>query len=219
MNKYEAYVINLEDRKDRKEYMINEFKDTNLNLNFVEAIKEKPGWIGCLKSHLKIIEQAKKDKLDFVIVLEDDNVIIDKSNFNQNLEKILEYLKNNLDNWNIFNGGPILNKSSKCNKIIDYLDLKFYEISNTSMTNFIIYNKNIYNFFLKYNDLIKYKQKNTYKIDMIIFNYLNILSTYPILCQQLNDNQSDIFNSIRNDMDELYNASNFNFKKIIQSAK
>lgn len=219
MNKYEAYVINLEDRKDRREYMINEFKDTNLNLNFIEAVKEKPGWIGCLKSHLKIVEQAKNNKLDFVIILEDDNVIIDKTNFNKNLDKILEYLQNNLDDWAIFNGGPILNKLSKCNKFINYKDVQLYELTYTSMANFIIINKNSYDFFLQYNELIKYKQKDTYKMDMIIFNHIKVLSTYPILCKQLNENKSDIYEVVRNDIDKLYESSNINFKKIIQSAK
>lgn len=215
MYKYDAYVINLDTRKDRKEYMINEFKDTNLNLNFIEAIKEKPGWVGCLKSHLKIIEKAKNDNLDFVIVLEDDNVIIDKTSFNKNIEKILEYLQNNLDDWTIFNGGPVLNKLSKCSKKIDYIDTKLYELSYCSAAGFIIYNKNVYDFFLTYKDLIKHKHKNTYKIDMIIFNNYKILSTYPILCKQLDNDKSDIYEIVRNDINKLYESSNINFKKII----
>ena len=197
--------------------MNKEFKDTILNLNFVEAIKEKPGWIGCLKSHLKIIQIAKEKNLDYVIVLEDDNVINNKESFNTKLNLIIEFLENNLDKWNIFNAAPVINKQSKFTNKYKYLNEIFYEITHCSATGFIIYNKNVYNFFLEYNRLIKQKQKNTYKIDMIIFNNFKILTTYPIMCKQLNEDLSDIYENIRTDINKIYYLSDFYFRKFLKN--
>lgn len=96
------FIINLARRTDRKESMINMLNKFNLtNYEFVEAVdgndqdilqefnelkKNKTnivssGHYGCLMSHIKTIEEAKKRNLKNIMILEDD-IILDE-NFNK----------------------------------------------------------------------------------------------------------------------------------------
>lgn len=212
----DAYVINLEHRIDRKEHMIKEFSNINLNLIFINAVKESPGWVGCLKSHLKIIELAKEKNLDYVLILEDDNIIIDKVNFNKRLETIITYLNNNLDKWQIFNGSPVLNKNTILYDKFKINNEVFANIQTCCMANFIIYNKNTFDFLLSYLKLIKYKLKDTYKIDMILSKKLKTTVIHPILCQQLNNSPSDITMNDKTEIDKKYYFSNIILKRLVK---
>lgn len=67
------FYINLEERRDRKEHVENELKKVGWdNYTRFNAIKNKHGRIGCSLSHLKVIQDAKKNKLPYVVILEDD---------------------------------------------------------------------------------------------------------------------------------------------------
>jgi hypothetical protein len=103
------FIINLQRRSDRKEAMgkmLNKFNLTNYE--FVEAVdgldqdvlKEfnelkvekktkivSSGHYGCLMSHIKTIEEAKKQNLKAIMILEDD--IIFDENFNTIINSIM----------------------------------------------------------------------------------------------------------------------------------
>lgn len=211
-----GHVINLENRLDRHNHTIEQLTDTIINPIFINAVKETPGWIGCLKSHIKVLKIAKEQKLDYVLVMEDDNVIIDKKYFNETVAKIINFLSNNLDKWQIFNGSPIVNKHTVIHN--DYnLDntTKLYEITTASSTNFIIYNKNVYDYIINYENIIKYKLKNTYKIDMILSKQFKTLCVMPFICSQKNNEYSDVSTASRTDIDKLYIDSKSCLKKLI----
>ena len=68
-----VFYINLEERRDRKQHVENELKKVGWdNYTRFNAIKNKNGRVGCSMSHLKIIQDAKKNKLPYVVILEDD---------------------------------------------------------------------------------------------------------------------------------------------------
>ena len=70
-----VFCINLKKRIHKKIYMQTIAKQYKLKINFFNAIEDKNGWIGCLKSHLEIIKIAKKQKLKKILILEDDCLI------------------------------------------------------------------------------------------------------------------------------------------------
>lgn len=179
----EAWVINLEHDVERKKSIEREFENTNIKLKFFNAIKHDVGWIGCLKSHLEIILMAKSNNFPMILVVEDDAYIENFQYFNKNFPIILEYLKKNQDKWNVFHGGPNINKHSTINNIYIKNPLLF-DLSKCSLTTFIIYNSNIYDFFLKFLSKEERKLKNSHKIDMLIYNNLNCITTYPCLIWQ-----------------------------------
>jgi GR25 family glycosyltransferase involved in LPS biosynthesis len=68
-----AYVINLDSRPER----LRKFVESNGDIaTRVQAVNnpEKPA-CGCMNSHLKVLEIAKQDNLDHVIVFEDDAML------------------------------------------------------------------------------------------------------------------------------------------------
>ena len=103
------FIINLSRRTDRKETMIKMLNKFNLtNYEFIEAVdgldqdnlKEfnelktakktkivSSGHYGCLMSHIKTIEEAKKQNLKAIMILEDD-IILDE-NFNTIINSIM----------------------------------------------------------------------------------------------------------------------------------
>ena len=80
--------INLKERTDRKESIINELKhfpkDKIIRLN---AIKESPGYLGCSKSHIAALEMAIENNFKNVLIVEDDMVW-------KNFEKGYDIFKN-----------------------------------------------------------------------------------------------------------------------------
>ena len=105
-----VFIINLKQRTDRKEHMLNQLSQQNIiNYEFFDAIKPtleevnkwnpkfcynihtarpnnyKIGCLGCLKSHLNIMKLALSRNYKRILVLEDDTI------FKQSFETIFAY--------------------------------------------------------------------------------------------------------------------------------
>ena len=94
-----AFYINLEHRTDRKEHVLNQL--TNLGLPNVErfnAIKMENGAVGCSMSHLKILQNAYENKLDHVLIVEDDITFLEPEVFKTNFDN---FLQRNGNNWDV----------------------------------------------------------------------------------------------------------------------
>lgn len=92
------FYINLEHRTDRKEHVEKEL----LKIGFKEAqrfnaIKMENGAIGCSMSHLRILQDAQKNNLDHILIVEDDITFLDPELFKNQLNKFFETHKNDWD--------------------------------------------------------------------------------------------------------------------------
>ena len=92
------FYINLEHRTDRKEHVEKEL----LNIGLKEpqrfnAIKMENGAIGCSMSHLRILQDAQKNNLDHILIVEDDISFLDPELFKNQLNSFFETHKNNWD--------------------------------------------------------------------------------------------------------------------------
>jgi GR25 family glycosyltransferase involved in LPS biosynthesis len=217
------HIINLERNIERRNHMINELQATPFKFIFFKAIEHKDGWRGCLKSHLELIFMAKEKNMDYIIVCEDDLVIKERELFNTRMPIILNWLKNNLDQWQIYHDGPTIFKASDISK--DYRinsDISLYSMKHVASATFIIYNKNIFDFFLKYKNIDINSLKNKHKIDCITHTYYELLKPYPIMVSQKNGMYSDINSKVRNDIERLYLSSikyfNIHIKKYSEKA-
>lgn len=134
-----VYVINLEKRKDRKNFFIKIFDNMNINKvlkrpNFYKAVngfeekipswwfKENPyKWVskegswGCFMSHYNLLKKFVKSKDSILVVLEDDTKFKDK--FNENFVKFIE---NTPKDWEVLYLGFTNNeKPIEVNKYCD----------------------------------------------------------------------------------------------------
>lgn len=92
-----AFYINLEHRTDRKEHVEKELKNLGIQATRFNAIKMTNGAIGCSMSHLKILEDAKKNKLEHVLIIEDDIKFLHPELFKNQFNKFIELHGNNWD--------------------------------------------------------------------------------------------------------------------------
>ena len=85
-----AFYINLLSRPDRKTHVENQLLSIGINAERFNAIKMKNGAIGCSISHLKIIEIAKKNNWDHVLIVEDDILFTKPTMFIEQFNKFLK---------------------------------------------------------------------------------------------------------------------------------
>jgi GR25 family glycosyltransferase involved in LPS biosynthesis len=68
-------IINLNERKDRLEFIMDQCDKIGIpkdKITRIEAVKENPGWRGCSKSHIKTLQLAKLNGWKNIMILEDD---------------------------------------------------------------------------------------------------------------------------------------------------
>jgi glycosyl transferase family 25 len=93
-----AFYINLEHRIDRKEHVQIELNNIGIKAERFNAIKMDNGAIGCSMSHLKLLQDALKNKLEHVLIVEDDIKFLNPDLFKSQFNKFIE---NNGNNWDV----------------------------------------------------------------------------------------------------------------------
>ena len=88
-----AFYINLEHRLDRKQHVEQELSKIGIKAERFNAIKMENGAIGCSMSHLKILQNSLKNKLDHVLIVEDDITFLDVETFRNNFNTFLQNRK------------------------------------------------------------------------------------------------------------------------------
>jgi glycosyl transferase, family 25 len=85
------FYINLDHRTDRKVHVETQLAKIGLQgFQRFNAIKIENGAVGCSMSHLKLLQQALKDKLDHVLIVEDDIEFLDPELFKTQLDRFLK---------------------------------------------------------------------------------------------------------------------------------
>jgi hypothetical protein len=130
------FYINLDERKDRKEFMEQELKKLNIIPNRMKAVKMKSGIVGCALSHIKCIEEAIKYNYEYVTIFEDDIEIIKldllKKKVNKLINKDFDILLLSGNNFEPF----------------DYIDNDHIKVNNCFTTGSYIIKKHYYNIYL-----------------------------------------------------------------------
>ena len=110
----EAYVINLEHRKDRLLHITGECEKHDLKMHVIPAVdghskyhnieKRKRGFFGCYDSHLTLLKMLQDTRGDYFLIVEDDCVFADDFRI-----KLLEYYKQLPPTWEmLYLGGSAI---------------------------------------------------------------------------------------------------------------
>ena len=103
-NKYlleNVYYINLKESKERRIETENELRIMNWKFQRFDGVKETDGRIGCSISHLKVIEMAKQNNLEYVVVLEDDIQFTQPEKYNNMLNDFNDFMKSNNADYDV----------------------------------------------------------------------------------------------------------------------
>lgn len=146
LNQFDGYFyINLKNRKDRKEQILNELTRNKIPLDKIyriNAVEDKiNGHLGCIKSHIKALKKAKELNLKNVVIFEDDFIF---NKLKQEIDKQMnEFLEKKGDNWDVIK----LSTAYISSEPTDMKDI--YKIKESSTSSGYIVNKKFYNILLK----------------------------------------------------------------------
>jgi len=76
-----VYYINLKERTDRREQIEEELEKNGIYAERFEAIKDEEARVGCWKSHLEILKEARSQNCN-VFIFEDDAQILGNEQYN-----------------------------------------------------------------------------------------------------------------------------------------
>lgn len=82
--------INLEQRADRLEHAVQQFKLMEIEAERVNAVKTTIGAVGCTMSHIKCLELAKSRDYEYVFICEDDITFTNPEILKTNLQQFYE---------------------------------------------------------------------------------------------------------------------------------
>lgn len=186
-----CYYINLENRPDRRDHIENQLLTMDLKGERFNAIKMENGAIGCSMSHLKILQNAFENKLDYVLILEDDITFLNPDLFKEQFKKFIQLHKNN---WDVvlFAGNnipPYEKTDESCIKVSRCLTTTGYLVNGNYIKNLIN------NIRIGLTNLIHNPSKrNLYAIDTFWFVLQNTGNWYLIIPASViqKDDYSDI---------------------------
>jgi hypothetical protein len=210
-----VYCINLENRVDRWEKTLENFKDI-LPVERFLAVKHKEGWRGCILSHSKALEKIiyEVDSPLYCIIEDDCRLCIDKPILTSYLEKCIQFLKQNVLHWDIFYGGGIFIQPTRIVHKFDDCNFYIIECNWIVCTHFLIYGNN------GARSAIDYPESECkYSID----NYLasrhkgKLWTTYPMLFDQYcSDTDIGNYNGYLSRIEEEFEKSKDILKKFVE---
>ncbi|MDC3298526.1 glycosyltransferase family 25 protein [bacterium] len=76
-----VFCVNLDSRADRWKQFQEDLQDYNIHdvVTRFSAVKATPGWVGCKASHMNIIKHAIDNKLNNILIFEDDAEFVDNN--------------------------------------------------------------------------------------------------------------------------------------------
>lgn len=145
----EIHCINLDKRTDRWEECLNEFNKHNLKVNRFSAVYGKEvdtipglteGQTGAVLSHKKLIQHAKDNSLENILILEDD------VEFDENLNsRFFELIDRVPDDWDmLYFGGNHKANNPYCRGILKKVDDNVFRVTNCLAIHAYAIRKNIY---------------------------------------------------------------------------
>jgi GR25 family glycosyltransferase involved in LPS biosynthesis len=84
-----AFYINLHSRPDRRQHVEHQLKTVGISAERFNGIKMTNGALGCSFSHLKLIETAKANNWEHILIIEDDILFTDPNSFTKQFNTFL----------------------------------------------------------------------------------------------------------------------------------
>ena len=85
-------VINLKERKEKRKYIEKQLERRNVKFSFFTATKHSNPKRGCLESHLSVIENAIKNNIENLTIIEDDAKFLNSFSSVKNLPEIWDMI-------------------------------------------------------------------------------------------------------------------------------
>ena len=160
---------------------------------------------------MNIIQTAKDNNLPTVLIFEDDNKPTD--NFDLNWKNLKVWLDNNLDKWEIINGGfrfsdweDLRNTDTTKSIYEDEAEIKYRLKGNINLfkSEHVVSNNWMYINSSAYDKILKWSYSDHHPIDVYMNNnkYFNSFIVLPVLGFQINSYSNTIKNNQQFDISD-----------------
>jgi hypothetical protein len=141
-------VINLDHRPERwnsvQRLGLDKQDGGFVRLKRFSAVRTQRGWVGCARSHIRLIQEAARNKLPYVVVAEDDiGPTAAAGVWTRRVRAIVEALAARPDEWDVFKG---MSSGRFQGNVVEPWDttLGLYEVNGGSGTDFVVYNASFF---------------------------------------------------------------------------
>jgi hypothetical protein len=184
-----AYVINLKHRTDRWEQIQKDFEGVPLILERADALilddntltQKQKGYNAVAYKHIQLVTEARARGDKTILIFEDD-CLLEPDSWN-NWVKIKKYLDNNLEDWEVFNGG--LMGLGDIHKIVKLEHIHLIKETGGACCHFFYINVNA-----SYEKILNWVVDKQ-EIDLYYSMNFNYWASYPLLAIQRNG-KSDV---------------------------
>lgn len=184
--KNDRICLSLPECTDRKKAFDN---DNNYGFTFFPGLKHKLGWVGCGMSYKFILKKAAEQKLERILVCEDD--VYFPPDFQDKFEKVLKFLEEHTD-WNVFSG--IMADVGRV-KILEFCEengIDFVYLDKMISMVFNLYDKSVFSLISDWDETDRDVETNA--IDRYLEDKkLRIVTTCPFLVGHKEDLNSTIW--------------------------
>ena len=163
LNKIPVFFINLKHKKDRLQHTIEQLNDYGLNANahrYGAHFTPLNGHLGCAMSHLGVLQYAKANNLEKILVLEDDFIFTENVKTVHNVFNEINNLS--INQWDVVMLAYTHGLTSQSNNLNFLKSLEYAMSSSAYMVNINYYDKLIELFSYCIKNMSKHKttQKN-----------------------------------------------------------
>jgi len=169
------YCLSLPESLDRRNDFI---KDNKYGAQLYNGLRHNLGWVGCGLSFKSLIQRAKEQNLEYIIICEDDVEFY--GDFEDRLDQILAYLRS-CKSWGIFSGLLAdLHPDTEILDIEEYQGVEYIFINKLISMVFNIYHRSVFDIILSWNDSLHDAYTNT--IDKFIESHdIKVVTSLPYL--------------------------------------
>ena len=191
-----TFCINLDDRPERWAEVKEEIKVLGIDIERFSAVRTKPGWQGCLLSHMKLLSTTRLHSI--FMIIEDDILFMEDAK--ENLQLALDQLP---DNWDMLYLGATLNAP------LERVTRNILRLKRGWTTHGIIYNNQ--------NGVVDHILENAEdkRIDTIfaddVQENFNVFMTFPMVATQ-RPGYSDIVNRHQD-----YSVIDFRYRRYVEN--
>lgn len=161
------YCINLLSRDDRYNHAKNIFEKYNIPVKFHRVKKDSNTKRGCFTSHIEVINKAYNQNCKYCVIFEDDI----RPNCIESIDKAINFIKNNNDQWDILYLGGHSNLWTFGSKSTHIIGENIYFLESLCTHAYVLNRKSML--------LLKDLSYTNISIDVYFRKNLKTLSVYP----------------------------------------
>ena len=182
-------------------------KDNQYGFWCFPGLRHSQGWLGCAMSYKLMIMLARQQGMPTISICEDDVEFAE--GFEQNLEKVYEYLGELGNGWDVFSGLMAdFNPQARISAVTDRDGLRYAHTDKLISTVFNVYSENVFDIVAGWDESNLEVKSNTIDRYLEGQHQLRVVTTDPFLVGHKEDQHSTIWGFKNTQYNDLISASN-----------